>query len=87
MSEMTWKQKLKLMIRENDVEYFEDYELDFYYEKNNHDLNATAYECLIIKAENSGLNVSGMSSADTSQYFLRLAAQFRPNNSGILKGS
>ena len=74
------------MIRENDVAYFEDNELDFYYESNGRDLNATAYQCLIIKAENSGLSVSGLSTADTAEYFHRLASHYRPNNSGTLKG-
>lgn len=81
-----WLNDLKIMCREKDYPYFDDKELEFYYEKNNKDLYATAYECLVIKAESSGIRVSGLTTADTSVYFLRLAAQYRPSNSGTLKG-
>lgn len=77
---------LKNMIRENAVPYFDDSELEFYIEKNGGDLNRAAYECLIIKSENTTLNISGMSTADTSKYFLRLASRFRKSNTGVLKG-
>ena len=64
--------------------FFEDEELVFYLQENNNDFNATAYHCLIIKSENTTLNVSGLNCADTSQYFRRLAQRYRKNNSGIL---
>lgn len=77
---------LKKLIRENALPYFTDEELEFYLAKNSGDLERTAYECLVIKAENTTLTISGMTTADTSKYFLRLASQFRPSNSGVLKG-
>lgn len=77
---------LRLVLRENDVPYFSTEELEFYLKENNGDYNATAYQCLIIKAENTTLNVSGLSLADTSAYFRRLASRYRPYNSGVLKG-
>lgn len=76
--------KLKVILREKDCPFFEDEELVFYLQENNNDFNATAYHCLIIKSENTTLNVSGLNCADTSQYFRRLAQRYRKNNSGIL---
>ncbi len=77
---------LKIILREKNIPFFDDDELNFYYSKNGGNFNNTAYECLLIKSENTSLNISGLSAADSSNYFRRLAAQYKPNNSGILKG-
>lgn len=77
---------LKLILREQDVPFFTDEELEFYLGENGGDLYATAYQCLNIKSENTQLQVSGLTLADTSAYFRRLAAQYRPSNSGTLRG-
>lgn len=78
--------RLKIVLREKDIPFFSDDELMFYLDENQQDFKATAYQCLNIKAENTTLSVSGLSTADTSQYFRRLAARYRPYNSGVLKG-
>lgn len=78
--------ELKIILREKDCPFFDDEELEYYLKKNNGDLDATAYHCLIVKAENTTLNISGMNTADTSNYFRRLARRYRKNNSGILAG-
>lgn len=78
---------LKLMMREADVPFFSDDELRFYLNKNGGDLDTTAYQCLLIKAENTTLTVSGLTTADSSQYFRRLANMYRPTNSGTLGGA
>lgn len=83
---MSAVEELKIIIREKDCPFFDDEELEYYLNKNGNDLNATAYHCLIIKSENTTLNISGMTTADTSIYFRRLAAKYRTNNSGILPG-
>lgn len=77
--------ELKIMIREAAVPYFEDAELEYYLNKNNGDVKKAAYECLIIKAEDTTLSISGLTTNDTSKYFLRLAARYKPNNSGVLR--
>ena len=82
---MTTLEEMKLLLREEDIPFFSDKELDFYLAKNNNDMNATLYECFNIKAENTTMNISGLSVADSSKYFRRLAAKYRPNNSGVLK--
>ena len=77
---------LKIVLREADIPFFDDEQLNFYLRENNGDYNATAYQCLLIKAEDTTLTVPGLKTADSSKYFRRLAARYRPNNSGILKG-
>jgi hypothetical protein len=77
---------LKIVLREDDYPYFTDAQLEFYLRENNADYGATAYQCLIIKAEDSTITVSGLTTTDTSKYFRRLAKRYRPNNSGILAG-
>lgn len=83
---MTDVEKIKVEIREDQAPYFEDNEISYYLEKNNGDINATCYELLIIKSEDSTISVSGLSTQDTSGYFKRLASRFRSYNSGILAG-
>lgn len=78
---------LKVVLREKDVPFFTDEELQFYLNENGNDYRATAYQCLLIKAEDTTLEISGMSASDSSKYFRRLASRYRPNNSGILGGS
>lgn len=78
--------RLKIVLRENDCPLFTDDELQFYLNENNGDFNATAYQCLIIKSENTTLNISGFETGDTSKYFRRLAQRYRKNNSRVLKG-
>lgn len=77
---------LKLILREGDIPFFTDEQLNFYLEQNGEDVRATAYQCLLVKAEDTTLSVSGLSTADTSKYFRRLASQYRPFNSRVLKG-
>lgn len=77
---------LKIILREDDIPFFTDEQLEFYLSQNGGDLRTTAYQCLLVKAEDTTLSVNGLSTADTSKYFRRLASQYRPFNSGILKG-
>lgn len=79
-------EQLKMMIRENQVAYFTDEELKFYLKVNDNDLDKTAYQCLIIKSEDTTLQIAGMTAEDSSKYYRRLASMYKPHNSGILKG-
>lgn len=83
---MSSLEDLKIVLREEDVPFFTDKQLEFYLKENNGDYRATAYQCLLIKAEDTTLSVSGLSAGDSSKYFRRIAAKYRPNNSGVLKG-
>lgn len=78
-------EKLKMYCRESEVPYFSDEELQFWLDENNGDVNLAAYNCLILKSQDTTLSISGLNAADSSSYFKRLASKFKPNNSGILK--
>ena len=78
--------QLKIMVRESQVKFFTDEELKFYLNNNDGDLDKTAYQCLIIKSEDTTLQIAGMTAEDSSKYYRRLASMYKPNNSGILKG-
>jgi hypothetical protein len=81
---MTDLEKIKVEIREDKCPYFDDSEIQYYLDKNNGDIEATIYELLTVKAEDSTISVSGLNTADTSSYFRRLASKHRQFNSGIL---
>lgn len=83
---MNTLERLKKVLREDDIPFFSDADLEFYLSENNGDFNATAYQCLLVKAETTTLTLSGLSLADTASYFRRLASRYRPHNSGILAG-
>lgn len=75
---------LKLELRETDCPFFDDGDFEYYYKKNNGDFEATVYEMLLVKSEDSTISVSGLSTQDTSAYFKRLASRHRSFNTGTL---
>ena len=78
-------QELKLILREETSPFFTDEEMAYYLNKNNYNVNAAAYECLIIKAENDSISLpGGLNIADNQNYWLRLAKRYKPNGSKIL---
>lgn len=79
-------ERLKIILREKDIPFFSDEQLEFYLKSNNGNFDATAYQTLIIKSEDTTLNVSGLNIADSSKYFKRIASMYKPNNSGTLSG-
>ena len=79
--------EIKILIRENNLEdsYFTDSEIRFYFKKNNQDIEATAYELLLIKAEDDSVSLpSGIKLTNNENYWLRLAQKYRPNGSRTL---
>lgn len=77
-------EELKFNLREKQCPYFEEEELLILLEKNNNDVKKASYEGLILKAETTGLNVSGLTTKDSSSYFKMLASKFCTTNSGVL---
>lgn len=77
-------EELKLILREEEIPYFTDGQLNSMLSK--YGFKAAAYKCLIMKSENTSLQVTGLTTQDTSKYFLRIAVLYKPNNSGILGG-
>ena len=76
---------MKFILRESEMPMFSDEELTNAYEAAG-SLDMALYELLLLKSENTALEVSGLNIADTSSYFKRLAATYRPHNSGVLGG-
>jgi hypothetical protein len=72
--------RIKKILREDNCPFFEDEEILFYVSENN-DINDALYQMLIVKSEDTTLNVSGLTCADTSKYFRRLAQHYRKSNS------
>lgn len=83
---MTNEERVYKEIREEQCPYFEEGDIEYYLTKNNGDVNATIYEMLIVKSEDSSLSLSGINTTDTSGYFKRLASKYKPFNSGIMLG-
>ena len=83
---MTEIERIKIEIREKQAPYFDEEDFQYYLDKNNGNVNATIYEMLIIKSEDSTISVSGLNTQDTSGYFKRLASRFKQFNSGELGG-
>lgn len=79
--------RIKREIREAQSPYFEEDDFQYYLDKNGGNVDATIYEMLIIKSEDSTISVSGLNTQDTSSYFKRLASRYKQFNSGILEGS
>lgn len=77
--------RLKFILRESEMPMFTDEELQTYL-NNSESFEIALYELLLLKSENTGLQVSGLSIQDTSSYFRRLAQTYRPHNSGVLGG-
>lgn len=78
-------EKLKFNLREEQVPYFTNEELLYLLEKNKNNVDRASYEGLIMKAETTGLNVSGLTTKDSSSYFKMLASNFIKTNSGVLQ--
>lgn len=78
--------QLRINLREDKVPFFDNLELQRQLERANFDVDLATYRCLIIKAEECSLSVSGLSIADSSAYWLRLAAMYRPIKTTIVKG-
>lgn len=83
---MTDVERVYNEIREEQSPYFEDGDIEYYLEKNHGNVEATIYEMLIIKSEDSSLSLSGVNTKDTSGYFKRLASKYKQFNSGTLIG-
>lgn len=80
-------ERMKVILREDDIPFFTGEALQFYIDENGGDVNAAIYQCLIIKSEDTTLSASGLTTADTSSYFKRLARRYRPWHSGIIGGA
>ena len=77
--------RLKFILRESEMPMFTDEEFQKYLDDSD-SFEIALYELLLLKAENTGLQVSGLNIQDTSSYFRRLAQTYRPHHTGVLGG-
>ena len=77
--------KLKFILREDDMPMFTDEQLQNYLQESE-SFELALYELLLLKSENTSLELQGMTIEDTSSYFRRLALTYRPHNTGLLGG-
>lgn len=75
--------KLKFILREDEMPMFTDEQLQSYLETSE-SFEIALYELLMLKSENTGLQIAGLTIADTSSYFKTLAMTYRPHHSGVL---
>ena len=78
-------EQLKFNLRESQMPYFNDEELHILLDNSNGDVREASYNGLIIKAEATGINVSGLTTQDSSSYFKMLASNYVSTNSGVLQ--
>lgn len=76
--------KLKKALREDTMPLLSDEDVEHLL-GDSASMDEAIYRGAIMKSEDTTLQVSGMTTADTSRYFLRIAAMHRPSNTGILK--
>lgn len=82
---MKYLQELKIILRESQSPFFTDEELTFYLERNNSDINKTAYECFLLKAEDDSISLpGGLQLANNREYWLRLAKQYKPRKKSFV---
>lgn len=77
--------KIKLILREKDMPMFTDEEIQVC-ASDCKTIKEVLFELLILKSENTAVNISGLTIEDTSAYFRRLAQTYRPHNTGSLEG-
>lgn len=77
-------EQLNFNLREKQVPFFEASELVALLEANGGDVRKATYQGLIIKAETTGLEISGLTTKDSSSYFKMLASNYISSNSGVL---
>lgn len=76
--------QLKFNLRESQCPYFDEDELNILLENAGGDVDKASYVGLIMKAETTGLSVSGLTTNDSSSYFKMLASKYVSTNTGVL---
>lgn len=78
--------KAKIELRESTSPFFSDEEINYYIEeKHDGDFNAAMYEMCILKSENDSISLpGGLSIANNSEYWLRLAEKYKPSKKVVM---
>ena len=75
--------RMKIVLREDEMPLFSDETIEAITDSAG-SCEMALYELLLLKSENTGIQISGLTIEDTSAYFRRLAQTYRPHNSGTL---
>lgn len=76
--------RIKKIILEDRYPMFWDQDIEFYLEEYGGDVERTIYELCCIKATSGDINIDGLTLPNLERDFMRIANEYRPNNSGIL---
>lgn len=76
--------EVKARLRESEIPYFEDSEIEKQISLAGGDLDTATYNLAILKSQNCSLSISGLSLPDSSQYWLRVAQMYRPSQTTIV---
>lgn len=76
--------EVKARLREEEVPYFDDSEVEQQISLAGGDLDTATYNLAILKSQNCSLSLSGLSLPDSSQYWLRVASMYRPSQTTIV---
>lgn len=92
---MTAIEELKFNLREKTHPWFDEIELQSLLDKNKigeeddgipiYDINKASYEGLLMKSEAKEFKLGDTIIANDSKYWIRLARQYRSNNTGTIK--
>ena len=82
MAELSKQDRIKKLLREEECPFFADGDIEFYLSENGGNVNKTLYQMLLVKAEDTTLNVTGLSCEDTSKYFRSLGQRYRQKKCG-----
>lgn len=77
-------ERIRIIIREDTYPMFSDQEIQFYLDEFGGDDDRTIYELCCLKATSGQVSVGGLTLPSMDRDFMRIANQYRPNNSGIL---
>lgn len=76
--------EVKQRLRESEVPFFEDSEIEKQISLAGGDLDTATYNLAIMKSQNCSLAISGLTLPDSSQYWLRIAMMYRPSSTKIV---
>lgn len=77
-------ERIKIIILEDQYPMFDDQKIQFYLKEFGGDEDRTIYELCCLKATSGQVEVGGLSLPSLDRDFMRIANQYRPNNSGVL---
>lgn len=76
--------RFKMILMEQSCPFFEENEIRFMLQEAT-SFNQAIYKACLIKASNGNFEIQGLSVDETYDMYMRLANEYRPNNSRLLR--